>query len=215
MEGHRRRGTGTPVTGSVDLITSPDFIDNSAPFTGAANVVAYPSAGGTFTAPYAGGGRFASRRLPNGPAWFFVQAPNTNAWSTLSPTTLPAAQLVLPVIDQVMLQNIASPPPEPLRLRRLDRSRRQIVLLISDAGGPCPGVSATGNTGGAVRVYDTGNGVYSDSATATGIAGTIILLNSGLQGTQVITLTDTTMTSQQVIVMAQAGAVTLVRVAWQ
>ena len=71
--------------------------------------------------------------------------------------------------------------------------------MISNAGGPYPGVSATGNTGGAVRVYDTGNGVYSDSATATGIAGTIILFNPGLAGRRCYASPTRTMKSQQVI----------------
>ncbi len=208
---------GSPVTGSVDIIASPDFVDSMAPFTGAATIVAYPAAGGMYSAPYsmgAVGATFDFSILPNGPTWFFVDAPNTSVISTFSPVNLPqVAPIVLPAVDQVTLQNIASPLPS-LATAGVSPLASQIVLLITNAGVPYPGVAVTGATGGAVVVYDTGNGSYSDSATATGIAGTIILFNSSLGGMQVITLTDTTMKSNQLVVLAGQGAVTLTSFAW-
>jgi hypothetical protein len=112
-----------------------------------------------------------------------------------------------------MLQNIASSLPS-LSGAGVSTVASQIVLLITNAGAPYAGVSVTGNTGGAVVAYDNGSGVYSDTNTATRSAGIIILFNSALTGTQVITLTDSNMKSAQPVVLASQGAVTLAAVAW-
>jgi hypothetical protein len=88
-------------------------------------------------------------------------------------------------------------------------------VRITKGGAPYQGVSNTGTTGGAVVAYDTGDGVYSDTATATGIAGTIILFNSGLLGRQLLTFTDMTMTSESVTILAAQGTVTTTTLDWQ
>jgi hypothetical protein len=214
-------GGSSPLVGNVDLITSPAFDNNAmTPFTGMANIVDYPTVGGSFTASYAGGSSgstFAFTSLPEGASWFIVQDltnGGSGIFSTLSTTTLPVATtLTLPVIDSGMMQNIASNLPS-IAVSGVSTLASHVVLLVSQAGSPYPGVSMTGTTGGATVVYDTGSGVYTDSGTATGIAGTIILFNSGLSGMVTLTLTNSTMMTAQVVVDTAQGAVTLASVAW-
>lgn len=172
-------GGGSELTGIVDRITSPAFDNNAmTPFTGMANVVAYPAVGGSFTAPYAGGAgsTFTFTSVPEGSAWIIVQDltnGGSGIFSTFSPATLPVAtSLTLPVIDSGMMQNIASNLPS-LAVTGVSTLASHVVLLVSQSGSPYSGVSITGNTGGASIVYDTGSGVYTDSGTATGIAGTM------------------------------------------
>jgi hypothetical protein len=209
---------GSPLTGTVDLITSPDFADTTmTPFPGTANIVVYPSTGGTISTPFTGGpgATFSFTSVPNGQGWMFVDVTNGAALSTLSPVGLPVpGSLTVPAIDQTMMQNITTSLPS-LAATGVSALAAQIVVTITSAGVPYQGVSVTGATGGAVVVYDTGNGVYSDSSTATGLAGTVILFNSGLRGTQVLTLTDATMKSEQITVLTAQGAVTLASYAWQ
>ncbi len=219
-------GPGTPVTGGVDLITEPDFIDSAlVPYHAVATIAAYPATGGmtstTFgSATGAGGGSgvgamFTFPSLPAGSTWFFVNPQSTaTALPTLSLASLPIpGTFTLPVVDPTTMQSAANGAAG-LAGNGISAAASQIVVLIQNAGVPYQGVTVTGATGGAVVAYDTGDGVYSDQATATGIAGTVILFNSGLRGRQVLTFTDMNMMSSTVVVLAAQGAVTLATLTW-
>lgn len=218
---------GTAVTGGVDLITEPDFIDSAlVPYHAVATIDAYPQTGGmtstTFgSATGAGGGSgvgstFSFPSLPAGSTWFFVSPQNTaTALPTLSLANLPIpGTFTLPVVDPSTMQSAASGV-QGLAGNGISAAAAQIVVLIQNAGVPYQGVKVTGATGGAVVAYDTGDGVYSDQATATGLAGTVILFNSGLRGRQTLTFTDMNMKSNTVVVLAAQGAVTLAALAWE
>ena len=161
-----------------------------------------------------GGSTFDLTNLPaKGGAWILVQdTSNGNAGilSTFSFMSLPeASQVTLPVLAQGLLTNIGSNLPSVL-IGGVSPLAAQVVLVVQHLGAPYQGLAVSGGAGSAHVVYDTGAGSYSDTAAATGAAGTIILFNAALTGLQNIRLTDTaTMAVYTVGVQTGTGAATL------
>jgi hypothetical protein len=205
-------------TGTVHRITSPDFQDIGAPaYAGAATIVALPSAGGSFTAPYGGtnGTTFDLKGIPSGGTWFFVQDDTAGAAgiiSTFSYANVPVLTgVTLPAIDVGVLENIASNLPS-VSAVGVSPLAAQVIIFVEHAGAPYKGVSVSGGGAGAQVAYDSGAG-YSDSAAATGTFGVAILFNAGLSGSSTIALTDTsTNKTYGVEVQAAPGAATLATV---
>jgi hypothetical protein len=211
----------TDVTGTVHLITNPAFDDLGTQFSGASNVLALPAGTATITTPYGGltvpPTSFTLLNVPAGLTWFFVQDTSnggSGALSTLSQAQVPALTAVpLPVIELGVMTSIANSLPS-LAANGVSTLGSQIILVLTHLNNPYKGVAVSGGAGGAKIVYDLGPGTYTDTGTATGAAGTVILFNASLSGLAVVTLTDTLatpMTQYQVAVQTALGAATLVR----
>jgi hypothetical protein len=214
-------GTGgssaaSDLTGTVARIDSPTFMGRApTSLTTAASIVVQPASGSQITVPYGGtaGTSFDAMSVPAGPAWVYVADQSMGGagiWSTISPVSVPQlAPIVLPVVDQGIFANVASSLPS-VQLRGVSAGAAHVVLILQHQGAPYQGVQVTGGSAGAVVVYDTGPGVYSDQATATGTGGTIILFDAGLSGLSTIQLTDPlAMKTYSVAVFTATGAVTL------
>jgi hypothetical protein len=228
-------GTGgsSDQPGTVGRITSSEFTSETlVQFTGTATIEDLPSVGGTFTATYGtalgaggspgAGGSAASTsfdlvNVPDGPSWLLVQDLSNGAagiYSTFSQYTLPVVpSLTLPVVNQSVLTSIASDLPNLTAHGGVSTLAAHVVLVVTRNTAPAEGISVTGGAGGGEVVYDIGPGNYSETATATGSGGTIIVFNAALQGPDTITLTNaSTMTSYSVPVETGQGVVTLVPV---
>jgi hypothetical protein len=213
-------GTGGAVptgdfTGTVHRIVSPAFDDAAmVQYTGAATIVA-PGANGNVSAMYGGtvGTTFTLTGAATGNVWILVQD-GTNGGggilSTFVPATLPSTgPLALPVVDLGLLQNIANNLPTVSGIG-VSQLAAQVVLQLFHNNAPFKGLKVTSGANGAQIAYDTGPGLYSDSATATGSAGTVILFNAPFNGAHAITFTDTaTSTTYDVTIQAGTGAATL------
>lgn len=220
--------------GTVGSVTSPVFPSGALTvFSGLATIVDLPSVGVTHTAPYApalgaggspgslgaggsptGPNSFDLTGVPAGLSWLLVQDLSNGAsgiYSTYSLATLPVVpSITLPVVEQLVLTNIASNLPSVQAHNGVSPLAAQVVLVLTHANAPFAGVTVTGGSGGAEIAYDIGPGTYSDSATTTGSGGTIILFNAALQGAAAITLQNTTtMTSYSIGVQTGPGIVTL------
>jgi len=208
-------------SGTVHRITSPDFQDlSTTSYAGLATIVALPNAGGTIQAPYGGsnGTTFTLAGVPSGATWLLVQDQTSGASgiiSTFSYARLPVlGAFTLPVIESGALDTVASALPTVVT-KGVSPLVAQVILLVAQNGSPFEGVSVTGGSGGAQIAYDSGAG-YSDSATATGPGGAIILFNAGLSGLSTITLTDAaTSKTYGVEVQAAPGTATLASVELQ
>jgi hypothetical protein len=204
---------GVDLKGSVALVSSPSFdLKTATPYQGTANIVG-SGAGGVVTAPYGGsaGTKFDLPGVSPGPAWLLVQDTSgggavLSTWSLVDvPSTGP---VTLPLIDQGTLAQIAAA--TPTVKGGLSPTAAQVIVQVTKGGAPLAGVTATGGTGSAVIVYDTGPGTYAATAAATGAGGTILLFNAQLSGASTITLKDgTSMATYQVPVHAAPGAATM------
>ena len=212
-------GTGGAVStselkGTIDKITSPDFSDTASAFSGAATVKVYPAVGSEIDVPFAGTPpTFDAKNVAAGKAWFFVQDQSMGAsgiWSTVSSVTVPQiSSVVLPVIDAALVTSIASTLPA-VQAKGVSQKSAHVVLLLQHGGAPYKGVQVSSGGGGAIVAYDIGQGLYSDAATSTGAAGTVILFDTSLSGLASITITDTALAkSWPVSVLTGAGAFTL------
>jgi hypothetical protein len=201
--------------GNVILVTTPSFdLSQATLYSGMANVIG-PTPKGTVSAPYGMTGQtFDLMGVTSGsPEWVLVQDTSGGAagvFSTWTPLNLPILQQVsLPLVSAQVLTNIASDLSSVVG--GVSPELAHIVLQVTQGGAPYPNLSVTGGSGSAILVYDIGVGTYSDSATFTGSAGTVILFNSTLQGPSAITLTDqSSKVPYTVTVQAGQGAVTLV-----
>lgn len=215
-------GVRAHLNGAVHRILSPDFSDTDVLFTGKATIEALSSNGVVTSADYDGSTStaFDLEDVPLGETWFFVKDTGTGgAYDVLSTYSYGEvdglSSMLLAVADLWNLQNIAGGLPS-MAAVGVSTSLAHVVLQVERNNAPCKGVEVTAGAGGATIVYDIGLGQYSDTTTATGSAGTVLLFNSGLNGTSSITLTDTTTTqSYAVVVQAGAGAATLVKVLLQ
>jgi hypothetical protein len=217
-------------SGTVVLVTLPSFVLSSPPlvYMQGATINVLPSGGGEFNTSYptalgtggslgAGGGAtsdtFELTNIRGGAAWFWVQDTTNGAtgiYSTYSwANNLPVLpSITLPVVQQQMLMNIASDLPSVGTNSPVAGATAVLMLTLNNL--PYSGVSVNSNVGDAKIAYDVGPGTYSDSATATGSGGTIILFNSGLSGPQSINLLDTTtMAASSIAVYMGQGSVTL------
>jgi hypothetical protein len=211
---------GIPVDqqGTVHRISSPSFDDGFAvAYTASATIVAYPSGGAQMSTSYGGatGQTFAFTAIPSGPTWFLVQdqtSGGSGALSTLSFANLPVATgLALPVVDLGVLQNIANSLPS-VAMKGVSSLAAQVVLRLQRSGSPLKGITVSGGSGAAQLAYDIGPS-FSDSATATGTAGIVILFNAALMGKATVTFTDTAdQSSHSAEIMAAPGAATLVTI---
>ncbi|APR79438.1 Hypothetical protein A7982_04785 [Minicystis rosea] len=202
-------------TGTVHRIVSSTFDDTSTqPYTGAATIVALPQVGGMVSTMYGGaaGTTFSFTKIPSGPAWFLVQddtGGTGEVLSTISFASLPVlSNFTLPIIDLGTMQNIAYSLPT-VSSQGVSTLAAQVILFVYHANAPYKGVQVVGGAGGAKIAYDNGSG-YSDSATATGTNGTVILFNAGLSSLSKIVLKDTsTQQTYEVPVQVATGAATL------
>jgi len=207
----------TTLLGGVDIITAPTFQDTGTPYSGAANIVAVPQAGGTITTMFTGGSgaTFELLDMPAGNAWILVQDTSGGAAGILSTYSGPVgtpnpAQITVPVLSSQLLTNIASNLPGAL-IGGVSPLAAQVVLVVTHGGAPYQGLTVSGGAGSAHVVYDIGPGSYSDTTTATSTGGTIVLLNLGTLGAATISLTDTTtMAVVPVTILTAANAATLV-----
>lgn len=207
-------------TGTVHLITSQSLnIGPTTSYTGAASIRALSLVDGTSsTAPYGGvsGTTFDFKGISSGSTWFLVEDTSGGAGgiiSTFSFADLPVLPSIsVPVIDLGVLQNIASSLPS-VAGSGVSTLGAQVVLFISKAGASYAGAKITGGSGGAQIAYDFGSG-YSDSANATGPAGTVILFNAALAGKSNITITDTA-NMQAYNIEVQAGPNTATLAAYE
>ena len=203
--------------GGVDIINAPTFQDTGTAYSGTANIVALPPAGGTISAMFTGGSgaTFDLMEVPAGESWILVQDKSGGAagimstysgpWGTPSP-----AQITLPALVSQLLANVSSDFQSPL-IGGVSPLAAQVVLVVTRGGAPYQGVTVSGGAGSAQVAYDIGPGSYSDTTTATSTGGTIILFNVGPPGTTTVNLTDTaTMTAlHPVTVPTAAQAATL------
>jgi hypothetical protein len=204
------------LTGSVHRMVDPAFaMMGPTTVTTPATIVIQPASGPQITALYGGsnGTTFTASNVPAGLAWVEVQDQSGGGamiWNTISPVIMPQiAPIVLPAVDQGTMTNVVSNLPS-VQAKGVSTFASHVVLMLQFNGAPYKGLQVTNGAGGAIVIYDTGPGSYSDSNTATGIAGTIILFDSSLTGPATITLTDPTlMKSYMVTVMTATGAVTL------
>lgn len=214
-------GTGgaqgtSELTGTVERISDTSFTTVSpASLTSAANIVLQPASGAQITVPYGGtaGTTFDLMNVAAGGAWALVQDESGGAagiWSTISAVSVPQlAPIILPVVDQGIFTTALSNSPT-IATQGIAATASHVVLVLQHQGAPYKGVQVTGGAGGAVVVYDNGPSVYSDTFTATGSAGMVILVNSALSGLTTVTLTDPTlMKSYTVALYTATGAVTL------
>jgi hypothetical protein len=202
-------------------IESPAFTfpsTASATLTTAANIVIQPASGSQIMVPYAGAtgtSTFDAMGVPAGPAWVYVADQSmgaANIWSTISQVSVPQlGSVTLPVVDQRIFANIASSLPS-VQLKGVSTQAAHVVLLLQHQLVAYKGVQVTGGSAGAAVVYDTGPGIYSDQATATGTGGTIILFDAAPSGLSTILITDPAlMKTYSVAVFTAAGAVTVAR----
>jgi len=210
------QGTGGGATvdqsGTVHRIFSPDFSDTTGtPYTGVATIHA-----GAKSGPYGGstGTTFTLQGLPSGATWFEVEdttpGGGSGVISTFSFAKVPVAgNFALPVLDLATLQNIGDTLPT-VSVTGVSLSAAQVVLVVRQGTGFYKGLSVTGGTAGGKIAYDNGNGVYSDSSTETGAAGTVIVFNAGLAGSVDITVTDAALQKSWTIpIEAAPGVATL------
>ncbi len=213
-------GTGgaaptSDLMGTVHRITSASFADTGAAYAGPANIAVYPAEGSEINVSYGGaaGTTFDAKNVAAGKAWLFVQDQTMGAssvWSTVSSVSVPQiTSVTLPVVDQSLVTTLASKLSS-VQAKGVSSSAAHVVLLITHAGAPYQGVQVSGGAGGAIVVYDTGTGTYSDTATATGSAGTVILFDANLSGAATITLADPAKAkSWPVSVLTGTGAFTM------
>jgi hypothetical protein len=206
------------VAGTVHRISTSTFDDVGTVLTGAATVFALPGTA-MISAPYGGSATttFTLPSVPAGLTWFLVRDETnggSGVLSTFSQATVPSlSALPLPALDLGVLQNIASSLPM-LSGAGVSTQASQIILLLTHGNGPYKGVSVSGGSVGATVVYDLGPGNFTDTGTATGSGGMIILFNSGISGPATIALTDNTTTpaTQYALpVRSEHGAATIVR----
>jgi hypothetical protein len=205
------------LTGTVVRMLDPTFVSANGPkITSLASIVIQPATGPQIVAPYGGtnGTTFTATNVPAGLAWVEVRDESQGGagiWSTITALTMPQiSSVTLPVVDEGTLTNLASNLPNVGAKGPLSTQASHVVLMFRFNGTPYKGLQVTGGTNGAVIVYDTGPGNYSDQTMATGTAGTVILFDSGLTGPATISLTDPTMMkTYQVTAMTAQGAVTL------
>jgi hypothetical protein len=199
--------------GAVHRITAPDFVDSGVAFTGAATLSVYPAAGSQIDAPYGGtsGPSFDLKNVPLGNAWVAVKDESmSGVWSTVSSLSVPQlSSVAVPVVDQMLLTTVTNALPS-VKAKGLKTTLAHVVLFVQHGGMPYKGVKATAGTGGALVAYDTGPGTYSDTATATGAAGVVLLFNTSLSGIAMVTIADPALQkSWQVSLLSGAGFVTL------
>ncbi len=166
---------GVSLSGSVDLLSSDDFV-TAQPFTGNADIVAEAPGGGDAKASY-NGQSFSITDALLGPSVWFSITPTSNvgdALPTLEPwdttTTGPAVLRLVraSVIDQIY--SVVTLPPQ------RDSTRGQVVLhFVDQNGNASSGVAVTQSPGDSV-IYD-GAGTWTDVATSTGTAGFAIVVN--------------------------------------
>jgi hypothetical protein len=183
------------------------------PWAGPAKIALYFMTSPEIDATYGGMGpsTFDLKSVPNGKAWVaVVDQSMSGVWSTVSPLSLPQITAVaLPVIDQSVVTSIASSLPT-VQAKGVSQSLAHVVLLLQHAGAPYKGVTVSGGTGGGLVAYDLGPGTYSDTATATGAAGTVLLFDTNLSSYATITITDPALSkSWPVTVLTGAGTITL------
>ena len=219
-------GPTTNITGTVVRLSSPDFTTTlGTSYTGDATILGPGASGATVTATYptssplagTGGGTsdsFTLSGVVTGNQWLEVRddtSGGAGVMTTFSQADITSSlgQITLPLVDLGMLQNIASNLPS-VATNGVSTIASQIVLFIGKNDVPLKGVHVTSGAVGGIPVYDLGSGIYSDSATSTGEAGTIIIFNSGASGSATIVVTDTaTNNSFQVVVPVSPGAITL------
>jgi hypothetical protein len=200
--------------GTVHRIVSTDFTDSMAmPYAGPAKIAVYSMLGAEIDATYGGtaGPTFDAKSVPSGKAWIAVlDQSSASVWSTVSGLDLPQiTSVVVPVIDHTVITNIVATLPT-VQAKGVSPTLAHVVLLLQHAGSPFKGVTVSGGMGGGMVAYDTGPGTYSDAATATGAAGTVLLFNTTLSSYATITITDPALSkSWPVTVLTSGGLVTL------
>src|SRR5262249_40103346 len=146
-----------------------------------------------------------------GKAWIVVNDASMGAsgvWSTVSSISVPQiSSITVPVVDQALVTSIAGSLPS-VAAKGVSTKSAHVVLLLQHAGAPYKGAQVSGATGGAVVAYDSGPGTYSDTATATGAAGTVLLFDTSLSGMTSVTITDPALNkSWPVPLLTGAGAI--------
>jgi hypothetical protein len=207
-------GATSDLSGTVHRIVATDFSDTMAmPYAGPAKIALYSMMGAEIDTTYGGmgGPSFDAKSVPSGKSWIAVQDQGSQSvWSTVSALDLPQiTSVAVPVIDQTVITNIVATLPT-VQAKGVSPTLAHVVLLLQHAGAPYKGVKVSSGTGSGVVVYDTGPGTYSDAATATGAAGTVLLFDTTLSSYATITITDPALSkSWPVTVLAGGGLVTL------
>jgi hypothetical protein len=206
---------GAPATstlmGTVHRITANTFEDTGASFTSSATIQVYPSAGNEQSASYGGssGASFTVKDLASGTAWLAV-VDASGVWSTVSSVTAPQiSSVTIPVIDDALVTSVAATLPS-VQAKGVSATASHVVLFVTKSGAPASGISVSGTPGGAIVAYDTGSGTYSDTATATGSAGVVLLFDATLGGMTSITLEETgSQSTWKVPIFTGSGVVTV------
>jgi hypothetical protein len=177
-------GEPTDVTGTVKVMDDPAFLQTQvASYDGAATILAQPQ-GATEgpSTPYGDGQiTFTLSDVPAGAVWMIVRDETNGGTGVLSTVTAQfvpsAAPLVLPVVDRVMLENIAA---TFVGQPTIDTGRAHVAVTLERDGAPIQDVALDpGSTYGGVVAYDLGSpGQYSNDVLATGAAGRILLINA-------------------------------------
>jgi hypothetical protein len=184
-------GEAVDASGTVSVLVSAAF-DQTSTFSGQATVVAPGASGSDVTADFAPGTGFTIHGVASGATWFLVKDPTAGGsgiFSTFSLQHAPSTSLVLPVMDRTVLAGIASALPT---ATTLDPGRAHLVVFVDRGGQPLAGATLAGGAFGGTLAYDEGAGFYSSSATATGAAGIVLILNASApgQGTATIHVAD-------------------------
>jgi hypothetical protein len=196
-------GDTATVTGTVAVVGGLAF-DTSSAFTKPATLYADGPSGKELAQAY-DGSPFTLAGVAKGRTWFLVVPKDTSetVFPTYSEQTVPAASLVLPVIDQPTLTILG------LNVGlALSTLAAQIVLRVSDGTRPLAGVSAA-SAGAGLIVYDLGPGSSSAQTTATGDRGLIVLLNQSMTS---IVLTNAKSQPYHLDVRPEQGTATLLDV---
>jgi hypothetical protein len=216
-------GTGTgggitvgELTGTIAAFADATFetITPNA-LTGSAQIVLQPTSGSTITIPYSGSTAttFDQMDVPSGSYWVTVEDESAGAngiWNTITSLQMPqVAAVTFPVVLKSTFANLASNLPS-VQSQGVNAASAQVVLLLQYNNAPFSGAQVTAGQNGGVIAYDQGPGTYSDTATTTGSAGTVILFNAGGSETLTIGLASTTLgRTWTVQVYVAPGAVTV------
>lgn len=201
------------ISGTVAVLDSNTF-DHLSEYPKKAHIIA-PGPGGTVEGEYGGTGLpFGLTGVSTGIQWLLAQdesAGSSGILSTYSAHKLSnGASLVLPVVDQQVLQSIIFSQPNSPNLSGL---ASQIILLVRRQGSPASGVTLTSSAFGGIVAYDVSAGVYSSvGAKKTGGSGVILMLNVGAAsggGELQILLTDDANETFALTVPVAAGTATI------
>jgi hypothetical protein len=205
-EGGNGQGGGetATVTGNVEAVNSFTF-DTAFAYTKPGFIYGDGLAGKQLGAEY-DGSVFTLEGVASGETWFRAGPKDTSdtVFPTYSVQHIPADKLVLPMLDQQVLQTIGLD--AGLAISTL---HAQIVLRVTDGTKPLAGITAESEGAGLI-LYDVGSASYSAQVTGTGARGIIVLLN---QAPAAIVLTDAAAHTYQVDVRAIAGTATLLDLA--